>query len=74
MIRDGHLKRSDGHLFLAYPVDSIALENARRLWTLINKAFSELSKMGTDRFEPPCEGICKPVAAKGRMDARCTAI
>jgi hypothetical protein len=45
MIRDGHLKRSDGHLFLAYPVDSIAVDNARRLLALINKAFSEVSKM-----------------------------
>ena len=45
MIRDGHLKRSDGHLFLAYPVDSVAVDNARRLLALINKAFSELSKM-----------------------------
>jgi hypothetical protein len=45
MIRDGHLKRSDRRLFLAYPVDSIAVENARRLLALINKAFSELSKM-----------------------------
>jgi predicted transcriptional regulator len=45
MIRDGHLKRSDGRLFLAYPVDSIAVDNARRLMALINKAFSELSKM-----------------------------
>ena len=45
MIRDGHLKRSDRRLFLAYPVDSIAVENARRLLALINKAFSEVSKM-----------------------------
>jgi hypothetical protein len=45
MIRDGHLKRAGRQLLLAYPVDSIAIENARRLMALINRAVSELSKM-----------------------------